>query len=289
MKTSCKRAHATFLTAIAALALALPAAGQIKFRTLNREIIEQRLGEAPLKDAERVVLLKQWFEASGCTGGRLMEQPVKNVPETMPNVICVLPGETDLAIVVGGHFDHVNRGSGVVDNWSGAALLPSLLESMRTHPRHHTFVFIAFTAEEKGLVGSEFYVKSLTPEQRAKIAAMVNLDTLGLGPTEVSVDASDPGLVRAMLAVARAMELPLTGMNVRQAGYSDSESFARRKIRSIAVHSITQNTWRILHSADDRLAAMRMDDYYNTYRLVAGFLAHLDQILRPAAKAGSDP
>ncbi len=60
-------------------------------------------------------------------------------------MICVLPGNSEKVIIVGAHFDHVSDGSGVVDNWSGASLLPSLYQALKDHPRKHTFIFIGFT------------------------------------------------------------------------------------------------------------------------------------------------
>jgi hypothetical protein len=73
----------------------------------------------------------------------------------------------------------------------------------------------------------------------------------------------------------------LHAVKVDQVGSSDSEQFAERKIPRITVHSLTQETWneRILHSKKDKLAQIRFDDYYQTYRLMAAYLTFLDQIL----------
>ena len=48
-------------------------------------------------------------------------------------------------------------GEGVIDNWTGSILLPSLFEFIREKPRRHHFQFMGFAAEEKGLLGSEAY------------------------------------------------------------------------------------------------------------------------------------
>ena len=130
----------------------------------------------------------------------MSEQPVKY--SKVPNVICVLPGVSDRVIIVGAHFDRVSTSDGVADNWSGASLLPSLYESVKIEPRQHTYVFIGFTDEEQGLVGSRFYARKMTPEQVAATDAMINLDTLGLAPTEVWAHRSDKRLTRALIGVA---------------------------------------------------------------------------------------
>jgi len=257
------------------------ATAQLRFQVLGRDTIETRIRGFTGSDAEREARLKKFFTDAGCKD--ISEEVVKS--KNPPNLICVLPGQTDRVILVGAHYDHVNAGDGVVDNWSGASLLPSLLWSLRQAPRQHTYVFVGFTEEEKGLVGSTFYARHLKPEQRSKIEAMVNMDTLGLGPTEIWVSHADNNLVRDLEAVARALNLPVRPMNVDQVGESDSESFARYKIPRITIHSVTQDTWPILHSSRDRLDAIKADEYYDTYKLVAGYLTFLDQSLGRASPA----
>lgn len=249
------------------------ALGQLRFEVVSRDLIETRIRGFSGSDTEREARLKKFFTDAGCK--EITEETVK--PKDPPNVLCVLPGQTDRVILVGAHFDHVSAGDGVVDNWSGASLLPSLFWSVRQGTRQHTYMFVGFTDEERGLVGSNFYVRHLTPEQRSKIEAMVNMDTLGLGPTEIWVSHADKTLVRALEAVAQALNLPLRGMNVERVGETDSESFARYNIPRITVHSLTQETWPILHSSRDRLDAIRADDYYDTYKLLVGYLIFLDQ------------
>jgi len=76
----------------------------------------------------------------------------------------------------------------------------------------------------------------------------------------------------------KQLNLPLASVNVEQVGSTDAEQFAERKIPRITIHSLTQATWnaRILHTSKDKLSAMRLDDYYQTYRLLAAYLAVLD-------------
>lgn len=252
-------------------------AQKISYHRVEESTIEERLKSAVRNNAERQVKLHQLFEDAGCKGTTLTDLPVKG--SKSPNVICRLAGESDSVIVVGAHFDKVDAGEGVVDNWSGASLLPTLFESLNAETRHHTFVFIGFTDEEKGMVGSEEFVKKLTPVDRSHIRAMINLDSLGLSPTKVWLSHADKELAAELNDVAQSMKLPLAGVNVEQVGSADSESFAKRKIPSLTIHSVTQETYPILHSANDTLAAIHLDDYYATYRLVAAYLSYLDQKL----------
>ena len=260
--------------ALALLAFTLAATAQIEFRALDREIIQSRLEDFSKKNSEREIILKRLFGQSGCKPDQISEQEVKH--KLPPNLICILPGQSDAVILVGAHSDQAEVGDGVVDNWSGASLLPSLLYSLSDEPRRHTFIFIAFTGEELGMLGSDFYAKSLTLEQRSRVQAMINLDSLGLGPSEVWVTHSDGDLVTSIGTVAAAMKLPVRAMNVDQVGSTDSESFVKYKIPRITIHSVTQETWALLHSDKDKLSAIKMGDYYETYRLLAGYLAYLD-------------
>ncbi len=204
----------------------------------------------------------------------MSEQQVKG--SKLPNVICTLQGESDSLIVVGAHFDHSGQGAGVVDNWSGAGLLPSLFESLHKELRKHTFVFVGFSDEEKGLVGSSYYVKQLKPDQTSKIRVMINLDSLGLGPTKIWLGRSEKKLAGALTGVAKSLGLPLQAIDGDQVGDEDSTPFRKRKVPAIVLHSITQETLSVLHSSKDTVSAVRMDDYYETYRLISVYLAFLD-------------
>jgi putative aminopeptidase FrvX len=259
------------------LSLAI-AAESVQYKPVSRDIVEARLRRYGGNNKQREATIKQMFTEAGCDDQHLSEQPVKE--SKLPNVICALPGSSGEVIIVGAHFDHVPDVDGVVDNWSGASLLPSLYEAVKVVPRKHTYLFIAFTDEEQGLVGSSSYVRSMTKEQVAATTAMVNMDTLGLAPTEIWGSHADKGLNSAMAYVAKQLNMPVASINVEQIGATaDSESFAARKIPSITIHSLTQEAWRahILHSPKDKFSAMHLDDYYQTYQLVAAYVAFLDQ------------
>jgi len=253
-------------------------ADEVRYDTISRKIIESRLGKYAGDNKQREIALKEMFSVSGCDDQHLSEQPVRG--SRLPNVICLLPGKSENVIVVGAHFDHVSLGDGVVDNWSGASLLPSLYETIKNEARRHTYVFIGFTDEERGEVGSRFYVQHMTKEQVAQTDAMVNMDSLGLATTEVWASHSDKKLTSAMAYVAGRLNLPVTGVDVEKVGSTDAEQFAERKIPRITIHSLTQKTWdaRILHTPKDKLSAMQLDDYYQTYTLVAAYIGFLDQV-----------
>lgn len=108
------------------------------------------------------------------------------------NIIGVLPGETDHTIYICSHIDHVGWGPsmtldnqvgihpGADDNASGCAGVISCAESFAKMKKlRHTLVFITFSGEEMGLLGSRHYVQQLKKEDTSKIDLMVNFDMIG--------------------------------------------------------------------------------------------------------------
>lgn len=108
------------------------------------------------------------------------------------NVACVLPGTVtgarDTAIVFSAHYDHLGIGppdergdsiyNGFSDNAAGVGMLLAIAEAMArgpAAPMRHSVLFLFPTAEERGLLGSDYYVaRPLWPMERT--AGVINLD-----------------------------------------------------------------------------------------------------------------
>ena len=111
------------------------------------------------------------------------------------NVIGFLDNHAEKTIVIGAHYDHIGEGkqgsslaknsfgmihNGADDNASGVA---GLLELARYYSQNNiqepvNFLFIAFGAEELGLVGSRYFVRNPTYDL-GKILWMLNMDMIG--------------------------------------------------------------------------------------------------------------
>ncbi len=100
-------------------------------------------------------------------------------PVKYHNVVATLRGTTwpDEYIVIGGHFDAFTGGTGGVDDGSGFAPMMEairLIAASGAKPKR-SIVFIAFAAEEQGLVGSQAWLRQ-HPDLHAKIVMMINRD-----------------------------------------------------------------------------------------------------------------
>lgn len=167
------------------------------------------------------------------------------------NVVGVLEGKGALAnesVVVGAHYDHVGMGgfgslapgtiavhNGADDNASGTSVLLSsvnrICRKLAGVASHRRLVFIAFTGEERGLLGSEYYVRH--PRYPLETtAAMINLDMVGrLRDNDLTVYGTGSAL--EMDAILEEANKPL-GFKLFKVpsgfGPSDHQSFYTRNV-----------------------------------------------------------
>ncbi len=107
------------------------------------------------------------------------------------NVVGFLDKRSDKTIVIGAHFDHLGMGgsgtlhrgdsaihNGADDNASGTAALLALAEILKHEELSSNVLFIAFSGEENGLWGSNYFVKNPTIDL-ASVNYMVNMDMVG--------------------------------------------------------------------------------------------------------------
>ena len=105
-------------------------------------------------------------------------------PRTTRNVIAETPGgDPNRVVVVGAHLDSVSRGPGINDNGSGTATILEVAEVFAAQGRapRNKLRFMWYGAEEitPALIGSTFYVNSLSQAERDRIELMLNFDMIG--------------------------------------------------------------------------------------------------------------
>ncbi len=113
------------------------------------------------------------------------------------NVLAFLPGndpqKTQEILVIGAHRDHFGRQGGLLfpgadDNASGTAVMLEVARAMaKTRARgQRTVLFVSFSGEEQGLVGSRLYLKRpVAPISSTK--AMINIDHAGIGNGRLTI------------------------------------------------------------------------------------------------------
>jgi hypothetical protein len=159
------------------------------------------------------------------------------------NVLAYLPGKThrDEFIVVGAHYDHLGHGTfggddiyhGADDNASGTAAVMEMAKNIaESGPRDRSIIFICFTGEEEGLVGSDYFLKHC-PIDPKQIVAMLNMDMVGRVRNEILYTAGE-GTANALEPILKSadegLQLRLKSIGKGGLGPSDHQSFAMKKI-----------------------------------------------------------
>lgn len=117
-------------------------------------------------------------------GGRFQSFPVTSskTPLTGQNVLALIPGtvHSDRYFVISAHYDHLGMRDGKIyygadDNASGTACLLSLASYFKQHPPRHSIILASFDAEEKGLIGSRYFVQHL-PVDSTRVLLNINMD-----------------------------------------------------------------------------------------------------------------
>jgi aminopeptidase S len=143
------------------------------------------------------------------------------------NLIADWPGgNTDTVVLSGSHLDSVTAGAGINDNGSGsAAILETALAVSRTNfqPTKH-LRFAWWGAEELGMVGSRYYVNSLTTANRQKISGYLNFDMIGSPNPGYYVYDDDPAIEKTFKDYFTGIGIP-TEIETEGDGRSDHAPF----------------------------------------------------------------
>ncbi|MFJ4783297.1 M28 family metallopeptidase [Streptomyces sp. NPDC088794] len=143
------------------------------------------------------------------------------------NLIADWPGgNTNSVVLSGSHLDSVTAGAGINDNGSGsAAILETALAVSRTNfqPTKH-LRFAWWGAEELGMVGSRYYVNSLTTANRQKISGYLNFDMIGSPNPGYYVYDDDPAIEKTFKDYFTGIGVP-TEIETEGDGRSDHAPF----------------------------------------------------------------
>lgn len=235
------------------------------------EQIGEDFASVPCEDSARLAGVKSLFARAGVSDSDLVMEQHKGVE----NLVVVKKGATSEKIVIGAHYDKVAKGCGALDNWTGLVAISHLYQTLRDIPLKKTLVFVAFGKEEKGLVGSRAMATAISKEDATGYCAMINIDTLGLGPPQVADNMSSKKLERLAADLAKGMEIPFAHAMIRGAD-SDSSAFVARKIPALTIHGMNRNWPKLLHTDNDQATKVNATSVYLGYRLALAMIVKLD-------------
>jgi hypothetical protein len=167
-------------------------------RILSADDMEGRGAGTPGGERARAYIVSR-FEALGIVAppmGRLQpftaQGRTREGPQTFNgvNILGLIEGTRvpDRYIVVTAHYDHVGVNDGQVfngadDNASGVATMLELAARLKAAPPEHSVIFVAFDAEERGLLGAKHFVQA-PPVPLASIAMNLNFDMTARAETD---------------------------------------------------------------------------------------------------------
>lgn len=192
-------------------------------------------------------------------------------------------GKDPQIVVLGAHYDCVDT-PGANDNASGTA---TLMETARLLPGQkfgYDIHFVAFGAEEIGLVGSEHYVLNL--EERGQIenvAAMINMDMVGVGDTlelNLAYDDSSTWLQSLFINTAEILGLPYDTY------YVDASDHANFELFSIPTTFVAYGDDPYYHTDEDSIDKIDEANMYNSGKIVASVLYQVAKTPMPKAEQG---
>ncbi len=209
-----------------------------------------------------------------------------------------LPGteKPDEVVIVGGHLDSWDLGTGATDNGTGSmAVLEAAraLQKLGVKPKR-TIRFVLFTGEEQGLNGSKAYVKAHQKELE-KISGVLVHDsgtgkvlTIGLMGNYAVRETID----RALNPLARAKDVGLAEPTLRSEGGSDHVPFDGAGVPGFWCVQEGADYDKTHHSQADTLDRVRWDELTEGAQVLAVFaynVAQLPELLpRKPMKLGGD-
>jgi len=263
---------------------------------VKREIVEERLHEMgiSLRELKEKIDLEEKPASTPLPGFRItLDVALEKITKKTDNVIGVLPGADPQLrgenIVIGAHYDHIGLGyygtrdataegqihNGADDNASGTTVLMHLAErlSRRQNRPARSVVFVAFTAEELGLYGSNYYVNHPSfPIDATK--AMLNLDMVGrMRDNRITAAGIDTAKEFRAIVTAAGQEVGVeVVLSQRSAGGSDHVSFYNKNIPILHFYTGTHEDY---HKPTDDWEKLNIEGMLKVSDLV---LAVLDKI-----------
>lgn len=200
------------------------------------------------------------------------------------NVIGYIEGsqKPDSFLVFSAHYDHLGRMGaatyfpGANDNSSGIAMLLNLAKhySLPANKPKYSVVFIAFGAEEAGLVGSKFYTENPLFDMK-KIKFLLNMDIMGTGDEGITVvNATENKTEFDKLVELNKQGNYLALVKPRgKAANSDHYFFTEKGVKAFFIY--TMGGIKAYHDVHDRPQTLPLTEFEDCFRLITSFTGYL--------------
>lgn len=204
------------------------------------------------------------------------------------NVLGSIDNQAPYTVVIGAHFDHLGYGdegslhrgeraihNGADDNASGTALMLELGKTLQA-PQYakYNYLFIGFSGEEKGLLGSNFYTKNPSLDLD-KVACMINFDMVGrLNPENNTCGINGVGTSPAWNTALAKVSVADFKIKTSESGVgpSDQTSFYLKDIPAIHYFSGSHSDY---HKPSDDEPLINYDGVDKIYRHVSALIGEL--------------
>jgi Iap family predicted aminopeptidase len=239
----------------------------------SKEDIAAAVNAVPCKIEERLEGVRKQFLAAGAKEEDIKIE--KFDKDKISNVVVLKKGTTDETVIIGAHYDRVDSGCGVVDNWTGVVIMTQIYKVLASMTTNKSYVFVAFDKEEEGLRGSNQMTKAMTPEQIAKTCSMLNFDSFGQAAPMSLRSVSSSKLLDLAKEIGKEGGLKFIDVEIPGAS-ADSASFRNRKIAAITLSGLAGNWQSILHTSNDKIAKVNIESVYLGYRFGLVFTSKVD-------------
>ena len=271
--------------------------GLLNLSTTNREYKEGKVPTASIT-RENQALLWRLLESGPVEAEVNIQTSFSDKPVEVYNTVAEIRGseKPDEVVIVGGHLDSWDLGTGATDNGTGSmAVLEAAraLQKLGVKPKR-TIRFVLFSGEEQGLNGSRAYVKA-HKDELGKISGVLVHDS-GTGKVLTIGLMANYGVRETMdhvlYPLAAAKNVELVEPSLRTEGGSDHVPFDEAGVPAFWCVQDNVDYDRTHHSQADTLDRVRWDDLTEGAQVLAVFAyntAQLPEMLpRKAAKKPAD-
>jgi hypothetical protein len=196
------------------------------------------------------------------------------------NIIGYLPGQTDSIVMITAHYDHLGMMGNVMfpganDNASGVAMVLNLAEYYKNQKKNkYTLVFVLFSGEEAGLLGSKYMAEN-PPFDLSLVKAMLNFDMIGTGDEGVFMfNAKEYPVYDTLIQDMNKNKEYFDVMKTTGATWSsDHASFFDKGVKAIFVY--TDGNLNNYHQPEDVAKDLNLAAYKDIYRFVLDFIGKI--------------